>query len=259
MKANPLHFSIATRIREKHFLELLKLQPGGKLLDVGCGLGYFSQLLSVENARSFGMDVDFEAVLYAKRNIDESRFIVGEAEHLPFKNNCFNKILCSEVLEHIQNDKEAVSEIHRVCKNGAEILITVPTEEGIFGSRIKEIGHKGRNRNSRECHYRDGYKWIELATLLRENVIEPVECRYSMVFFTELFMGFTKIIYLLKHRSLDSQADILKVKDSFLLKLVKVIFPFILFISRVEELLLAKLLKGHMLIMTGIVRKCLSE
>lgn len=252
---NPFQYSIATRIRNKHFLRLLKLKPGESALDVGCGLGYFTRLLSVKDVKFFGIDIDPKAILFAKEDTNDSEFLVGEAEHLPFKGECFNKVLCSEVLEHIQNDTLALSEIYRVCKDNALVVITVPTEEGIFRSKIKRIGHEDKGKNSSERHYRNDYTRTALEMLLKENGILPIESRYSMVFFAELFMGFTKAVYLLKCKSLESQIDVLKVKDSPVLRLYRMIFPFILLVSKFEELLLAKLFKGHLLIMVGVVRK----
>jgi len=254
MKENPFKYSIATRVRDKFLLKFLKLARGEKFLDLGCGVGYFTELLSVKDAQVFGIDIDAKAIQYAKQNTSVNKFFIASAESIPFKENSFDKLLCSEVLEHIDNDEQVVSEIYRVCKNGAIVVITVPTEEGCFGSKIKKIGHG--DAESGERHYRDGYTRFALESLLKRNGIILVKSQYSMVFFTELFMGLTKIGYLIKGKKMQSQTDVLKVKDSLLFRFYKfTLFPFVLFLSRLEDFLLAKMLKGHMLITTGIVKK----
>ena len=254
MKENPFNYSIATRVRDKFLLKFLRLAGGESLLDLGCGIGYFTELLSLKNAQVIGIDIDTKAILYAKQNTSGNKFLIASAEALPFKENSFDKLLCSEVLEHIENDEQAVSEIYRVCKSDAIVVITVPTEEGCFGSKIKKIGHEDAEGGER--HYRDGYTRFALESLLKCNGIIPVKSQYSMVFFTELFMGLTKIGYLIKGKKMQSQTDVLKVKDSLFFRFYKfTIFPLVLFLSRIEDFLLAKMLKGHMLITVGIVKK----
>src|SRR4030042_2133231 len=65
--------------------------------------------------------------------------LYANAENLPFKNNIFDKILLTEVLEHIENDKQAVREMARVLKKEGAAFVTTPNLETVpLDSGIKE-------------------------------------------------------------------------------------------------------------------------
>jgi SAM-dependent methyltransferase len=59
----------------------------------------------------------------------------GDNLELPFQDGTFDKIICAEVLEHVPDDHEAVRELLRVLKEGAEMAVTVPTPftERVYG------------------------------------------------------------------------------------------------------------------------------
>jgi len=58
-----------------------------------------------------------------KKNV---RFVFGDVLKLPFKNATFNKLVCSEVLEHLPDDKKGLQEMHRILKKNGTLYITVP-------------------------------------------------------------------------------------------------------------------------------------
>ncbi|MBA7609980.1 Ubiquinone biosynthesis O-methyltransferase [subsurface metagenome] len=253
LKENPFRYSIGTRVRDKPFLKLLQPNQNDRILDIGCGLGYFSELLSKRGARVWGVDADAASIAFSTRNI-KGNFVIGRAESLPFKANAFDKILCSEVLEHIQDDERALAEIFRVGRSGATVVITTPALEGVFGSKIKRVAHQTVSDSSREFHYRDGYKADTLISLMRNHGIKIDEVKYTMVFFVELLMGLTKVSYSLQGKNLERQADVLSVRNSLIFRFYKKLFPLMLFINSVDEFL-PKILKGHMLIIKGTLEK----
>ena len=75
-----------------------------------------------------------------------------------------------------------------------------------------------------------------------------------MVFFVELLMGLTKIFYLLRGKDLESQADVLNIRNSLMFRFYKMLFPLMLLINYADEFL-SRILKGHMVIIKGIVQK----
>ena len=54
------------------------------------------------------------------------RFLKGSAYSLPFPNNSFDLVICSEVLEHLHEYNDAIKEIHRVLKPGGKFYASVP-------------------------------------------------------------------------------------------------------------------------------------
>lgn len=99
------------------------------LLDAGCGEGFVTHYLAQKDAslRITGVDLSPEAVAFAQQQFGESaRFRTGSLYKLPFSDNSFDTVLCSEVLEHLDNTERAVAELKRVARR--HVLITVPRE-----------------------------------------------------------------------------------------------------------------------------------
>ncbi len=110
---------------------LKKLLPEGKktFLDFGCGKGIITQrILRIRPGYAlFGADISQHALAYAKRRIKQGTFRrVAADQHIPYKDNFFDVVLASDVLEHIYDTKTALSELARVLKPGGELIITVP-------------------------------------------------------------------------------------------------------------------------------------
>lgn len=108
-----------------------------RILDIGCGegvwLGQFAKFTAPENV--FGTEYDPQQVVdmkdpssevRAKYNIPEQNIINCPAERLDFPDNTFDIVFAHEVLEHVQDDKKAVSEAIRVLKPGGKFIVFTP-------------------------------------------------------------------------------------------------------------------------------------
>jgi ubiquinone/menaquinone biosynthesis C-methylase UbiE len=93
----------------------------GKLLDFGCGAKPYKSLFS-HVFEYIGVDVENEGHSHENENID----IYYDGHTLPFKNETFDCILSNEVLEHVPNLRESLTELNRVLKPGGKIMVTVP-------------------------------------------------------------------------------------------------------------------------------------
>ena len=91
----------------------------GKLLDVGCGSKPYRSLFYVDEY--IGLDIDSEM---ARTRGVADKFYDGHI--FPFQDNEFDAILCNQVLEHVFNPDEFLSEIYRVMKPGGKMVLTVP-------------------------------------------------------------------------------------------------------------------------------------
>ena len=102
----------------------MRVEPESRVLDIGCGSGWASRLLAENafNGRVTGIDISDEMVRVAREqskshpNID---FEVASAEQLPFADNEFTHAFSMESLYYYRNIPKALSEIHRVMKQGA--------------------------------------------------------------------------------------------------------------------------------------------
>ncbi|MBF0346944.1 MAG: class I SAM-dependent methyltransferase [Magnetococcales bacterium] len=241
--SHPLHFSIHSRLRLAHLKRFLPQTTGGRLLDVGCGLGYLSEMLG-RGYQCVGVDFDM-ASLEANWKRQIGQMVRGNVDRLAFRDASFDLIVCSEVMEHLPwgLDAAVMKEMARVLKPGGRILITVPALEGIRAtSRLRNLGHD--DPNGGEYHFRMGYSKADLETLYTPLPLEVVYHGFSMVFLSELAMDLLKWVYF-KKNTLKEHADIMGVQNSLLFKLYRTIFPLLHLFFIVEDTLLASWFKGH--------------
>lgn len=103
-----------------------------RILDIGFGTGSTLLHLNRINCKIYGIEYVKEACynLNSKnKNVnDELHLILGSALHLPYKNDAFDIIICSHVLEHIKDDHLALMEIWRVLCNRGVLLFLTPNE-----------------------------------------------------------------------------------------------------------------------------------
>jgi SAM-dependent methyltransferase len=91
----------------------------GHLLDVGCGSKPYQSIFNVDTYR--GLDLDTS--ISRGRGVAEDFY---SGTDFPYQNSCFDSALCNQVLEHVFNPNEFLSEINRVLKPGGKLLLTVP-------------------------------------------------------------------------------------------------------------------------------------
>ncbi len=103
-----------------------KVQPGWKLLEIGCSAGYYSQRLVDRGAQVFGMDLNAELVAKAARHCTKGRFCSADAGHLPFATASFDAVVMLEVIEHVGEEAPVVEEILRVLKPGGMLFLSTP-------------------------------------------------------------------------------------------------------------------------------------
>jgi SAM-dependent methyltransferase len=116
----------------------LDLQPGMVVLDMGCGAGRHAFESFRRGARVIALDYSFDELagvrdlLWAMRDAGEvpesheAQAVRGDALRLPFADGTFDRIIASEVMEHLRDDTGAMAELTRVLKPGGIMAVTVP-------------------------------------------------------------------------------------------------------------------------------------
>lgn len=116
---------------KKKLVEVKKfLSEGSKVLDFGCGLGYFLYCLKKENFLPTGYDISFYAKNYVKEKYQIQVKMEGINKNL-FKKNYFDGIVCFDVLEHIVNFKEVINLFSFWLKKDGYLFITTPNVESL--------------------------------------------------------------------------------------------------------------------------------
>lgn len=104
-----------------------------RVLDIGCGRGFYLQALA--NYRFIksivGLESNLEYIGKASQFFKNKKIKIkqGSVYQLPFANNSFDFIILSEVLEHLEDEKLALKEIHRVLKKNGQLVVTVPNHD----------------------------------------------------------------------------------------------------------------------------------
>jgi ubiquinone/menaquinone biosynthesis C-methylase UbiE len=115
----------------------LDIRSGEKILDCGCGEGFYVMVLNqlFSEIEIVGLDHDARLLEKAEGWTGENRnvtWVLGDIYKIPFGDNYFNKIILSEVLEHLPDDLGALKEVKRVMKPGGILAITVPNHNYPF-------------------------------------------------------------------------------------------------------------------------------
>jgi SAM-dependent methyltransferase len=101
------------------------------MLDVGCGAGHWGRALLPhlpDDARLVGVDREqaFFDLAREHTDTDRSRFVVGEAEALPFEDESFDLVTCQTLLIHVRDPAVAIAEMKRVLRPGGLLLAAEP-------------------------------------------------------------------------------------------------------------------------------------
>ena len=138
----------------RNFLNLTAAKKVDSILDVGCGEGF-----TLNRLKEKGIGKNLEGVEYSKAAIElghktypDITIMQGNIYQLPYKDNAFDLVLCTEVLEHLDDPKKGLKELVRVSNKF--LVISVPNEPFFmlaqlargknwsrFGNDIEHINH----------------------------------------------------------------------------------------------------------------------
>lgn len=109
-----------------------------RCLDLGCGRGVFTQLLSKKFRNVIASDFAVEAVRTASSllNQDEVRFLSSDGTALPFFNEIFDCVIIKDFIHHLDEPEKALSEINRVLRSGGILLSVEPNNRNFLGQII---------------------------------------------------------------------------------------------------------------------------
>ena len=127
-------------VRRRIIRRALKDSPQrGRTLELGCGI---SPMLpgSEQTVRT---DVSWRALAYLSK-CEASPAVACDATRLPLIEASFRRVVCSEVLEHIEKDMEVMREMSRLLVKGGELILTVPARPELFGFDDSFVGHYRR-------------------------------------------------------------------------------------------------------------------
>lgn len=133
--------------------EIKNLDSFRNILDVGCASGWFLSEISKKypKASYYGIDIYDKGIGFAKKKYPKFEFRVADAHKIPYKNNFFDLIVCTEVLEHVDDPRAVLLEIKRVLRRGGMALIELDSGSWLF-SVIWFLWRKGKGNVWNEAH-----------------------------------------------------------------------------------------------------------
>ena len=121
-----LHYSLRRYfVDDFYFRHVPNLVAGSRVLDLGGN--------KILKRGYFDIEQYDLSVIYSNLSRDKNPDVQGDADQLSFQDNCFDALICSELLEHVADPPTVLRETHRVLKRGGTLMICVPFLYPIHG------------------------------------------------------------------------------------------------------------------------------
>ncbi len=113
-------------------LDRCRLEPGMRVLDLGCGSGIFSHLLSRHGMSVTGVDISPGLIDLGARLYPEVKFLVGDAEALPFEDGHFDCVFMGGLIHHFADPSALAGEVARLLRDGGSFFAFDPNRRNPF-------------------------------------------------------------------------------------------------------------------------------
>lgn len=238
-------FDLATRDKLPVIKRLLAAEGDCLALDIGIGTGYTTYAVFGDRLTAC-VDLHAPNLDYYRSRMSDCRdtlCVVAPASALPFRTGAFGFILCSEVLEHLEDDDAAVGEIARVLAEDGRVVITVPYSGLGFTGFLEIFGIKTvHDFPGPERHVRPGYDEHSLRELLARHGLE-LECHaYYLRLFTKLAVDLVSLVHLVYQRVIHRRrawtwSEAANAEGSLAFRVYAWVFPLLMAFSRLDGIL----------------------
>lgn len=201
---------MAFKRRVRLMFQLLEIQPTDRVLDAGCGRGFFLKYVTeLAPCRLTGIDLEFDhlAIALQQTRAKGAAVACSYIDPMPFADATFDKIIFSEVLEHLPDDWGGLKEIQRVLKPGGSVFLTVPnhnypfwwdpinkTLEGVFHAHIQNGTFAGIWANHQRLYYPNEIKALVTRAGFEIRAFYPI-LHYCFPFAHNLVYGLGKPLF----------------------------------------------------------------
>lgn len=128
---------IVVRNMRNFLREVKRYKPHGKLLDVGCAMGFFVELAVVDGYDAYGFDPSDFAVAEAKNLVGEKRIALGTTETLDYPKKSFDVITLFDVFEHLADPQKDIAKLLTWLKDDGIIVIATGDSQSLAAKVFK--------------------------------------------------------------------------------------------------------------------------
>jgi ubiquinone/menaquinone biosynthesis C-methylase UbiE len=142
-----------------------------KLLEVGCGPGYFLRCVErwFPKSEIYGLDIDESIIKFASVNVKKTKLISHDGHILPFPDKNFDVICSLQVIEHLEKPQSFFTEANRVLKDKGILIIATPNPEGVPAKMLKD---KWQGFRDDHISLRRPREWRQVITNSRFQILE---------------------------------------------------------------------------------------
>jgi SAM-dependent methyltransferase len=196
-------------LRKRAIEKCFQQESPALILEVGSGI---SPVVTKFN-RTVYSDLSYEAIKILKQTQKTGYYVVADGMHLPFKSNGFSHIICSEVLEHLENDRQALKEMARILKQPrGTLVVTVPHRKCYFTNDDYFVNHYRR------------YEISGIKNRLRSSGLDPVQTQKVLGPLEKVTMILVVFLFTLIHKNKADQNSTEKGRDFRFMALFAYIF-----------------------------------
>jgi len=249
------------RILKSH----LSVSPTDRVLDLGCAQGILSYFLRQRGGTWISADLDSVNLKTSQALLEKNLIQVTEGS-LPFRDLSLDMVVSLDYLEHLDDDRACLSEIHRVLKKGGRLLLATPRTgfpfllnrlRPLLGMRIEFYGHK-----------REGYTLRNLKHMLEETGLYTIKQKSFSGFITEAMELALNFLYIRIYGSAEPAPDLRdghirpSTAEEFtrrrgVFRVYSVIYPLLWLLSRLDRLIFFQ--RGYGLMLWAVKPESIEE
>ena len=140
----------------RRLVDIAKLPIDAQFIDVGCGRGRICKMLADRGFQGKGIDLEDVCVQFSRKRLRAYNRVHIAKGDLNCIHSQYDLVIMSSVLEHILDDRKAISGVYRILKDRGYFLFTVPGDKRLFGDQDIAHGHYRRYEKDEIIEKLDG-------------------------------------------------------------------------------------------------------
>lgn len=124
-------FAFSRRFQEEWHAEMIRQTPreAKRLLDIGCGTGFFLAELEAERPGAVGLDISHEMLKVSEQYVPNAKLVTADAEHMPFRGAAFDTVFCKGSLHHMRDHVGFLKACEEMLSDDGLLVMSEPCND----------------------------------------------------------------------------------------------------------------------------------